>query len=160
MPTPDFIRHLRATVGQQLLWLPGVSAVVLDDEKRILLQHRVDDRRWALISGILDPGEQPAAAVVREVNEETGVECVVERLLAVHSEQPMTYSNGDVCQFMNLCFQARAVGGTARVNDDESLEVGWFTPDALPEDMADHHMLRIEQALADEPTWFATTSAD
>ncbi|MGW0586160.1 NUDIX hydrolase, partial [Streptomyces sp. NPDC002920] len=49
-----------------------------------------------------------------------------------------------------------AVGGEARVNDDESLDVGWFAVDALPS-MRERQLFRIKQALADEPTWFATT---
>lgn len=32
MAIPDFIREIRATAGQQLLLLPGVTAVVFDDE--------------------------------------------------------------------------------------------------------------------------------
>jgi 8-oxo-dGTP pyrophosphatase MutT (NUDIX family) len=153
MPTPEFIREIRATAGHQLLWLPGVSAVVLDDEGRVLLGQRADNRRWALISGIPDPGEQPAAAVVREVQEETGVDCVVERVVSVRSGKPVTFPNGDICQFMDICFRARAVGGEARVNDDESLQVGWFALDALPA-MTEFHHFRIKQALSDEPTWF------
>lgn len=159
MATPDFIRDIRATAGHQLLWLPGVSAVVFDDGGRVLLGQRADNHRWALISGIPDPGEQPAAAVVREVREETGVECVVERLVAVRSGRQVTYPNGDVCQFMDICFRARAVGGEARVNDDESLEVGWFALDGLPA-MTEYHHFRIKQALSDEPTWFEPTTSD
>ncbi|MGW2829776.1 NUDIX hydrolase [Streptomyces sp. NPDC001286] len=157
MPTPDFIREIRATAGHQLLWLPGVSAVVLDDEGRVLLGQRADNHRWALISGIPDPGEQPAAAVVREVEEETGVRVAVERLVSVRSGRPVTYPNGDVCQFMDLCFRCRVLGGEARVNDDESLEVGWFSLDELPE-MTEFHHFRIKQALSDEPTWFDPTA--
>ncbi|MFR0354512.1 NUDIX hydrolase [Streptomyces sediminimaris] len=159
MPTPDFIRDIRATAGHQLLWLPGVSAVVFDDEGRVLLGQRADNHKWALISGIPDPGEQPAAAVVREVREETGVECVVERLVAVRSGRQVTYPNGDVCQFMDICFRARAVGGEACVNDDESLEVGWFALDALPA-MTEFHHFRIKQALSDEPAWFEPLTSD
>ncbi|MEU6139739.1 NUDIX domain-containing protein [Streptomyces sp. NPDC047081] len=158
MPTPDFIREIRASAGHQLLWLPGVSAVVFDDQGRVLLGQRADNHRWALISGIPDPGEQPAAALVREVQEETGVDVVVERMVAVRSGKSVTYPNGDVCQFMDLCFRCRAVGGEARVNDDESLAVGWFALDALPE-MTDYHHFRIKQALTDEPTWFEPVSA-
>ncbi|MGW1738173.1 NUDIX hydrolase [Nocardia sp. NPDC001965] len=154
MPTPDFISRIRATVGHHLLWLPGVSVVVFDDAGRVLLQRRADDGRWALISGIPDPGEQPAAAAVREVVEETGVDCVVERLVSVQSEAAMTYANGDICQFMNICFRARAVRGEARVNDDESLAVGWFAPDALPEGLSPDQSFRIGRARADEPAWF------
>ena len=159
MPTPDFIHEIRATAGHQLLWLPGVSAVVFDDEGRVLLGQRADNHKWALISGIPDPGEQPAVAIAREVEEETGVRVAVERLVAVRSGRQVTYPNGDVCQFMDICFRCRALGGEARVNDDESLAVGWFALDELPE-MTDYHHFRIKQALSDEPTWFEPMSSD
>ncbi|MGW1198507.1 NUDIX hydrolase [Streptomyces sp. NPDC002536] len=153
MPIPDFIRDLRAKAGHHLLWMPGVSAVVRDDEGRVLLGRRADTGEWSIIGGIPDPGEQPAAALVREVYEETAVHCVPERVLLVEALQRVTYPNGDVCQFMDTCFLARAVGGEARVNDDESLEVGWFAVDALPE-MEEFAVRRIKQAAAGGPTWF------
>lgn len=156
MATPDFIRELRATAGQQLLWLPGVTAVVFDDQGRVLLGRRSDNGRWSLIGGIPDPGEQPAACAMREVEEETAVRCVVERLVLVQALPPVTYDNGDVCQFMDVTFRCRAVGGEARVNDDESLEVGWFAVDALP-DLGEFGQVRIKQALSDAPTWFDPT---
>jgi hypothetical protein len=55
---------------------------------------------------------------------------------------------------MDTTFRCRAVGGEARVNDDESLQVGWFDVDALPE-LSEHALFRIKQALSDAPTWFA-----
>ena len=159
MATPDFIREIRASAGHQLLWLPGVSAVVFDDEGRVLLGQRADNHRWALISGIPDPGEQPALAIAREVQEETGVRVAVERLITVRSGKQVTFPNGDICQFMDLCFRCRALGGEARVNDDESLAVGWFALDDLPE-LTDYHHFRIKQALSDEPTWFEPASSE
>ncbi|CAL9365661.1 NUDIX hydrolase [Streptomyces sp. enrichment culture] len=153
MPTPDFIRTLRASAGHQLLWLPGVSAVVFDDEGRVLLGQRADNHQWCVISGIPDPGEQPAECAVREVYEETGVRCVVERIVAVRSGEVVTYPNGDMCQFMDVTVRCRAVGGEAVVGDDESLAVGWFEVDALPR-MRETQQFRIKQALSDEPAWF------
>ncbi|CAL9359545.1 NUDIX hydrolase [Streptomyces sp. enrichment culture] len=153
MATPDFIRDLRATAGHQLLWLPGVTAVVFDDEGRVLLGRRSDNGRWSLVGGIPEPGEQPAACAVREVEEETAVRCVVERVVLVQALTPVTYENGDVCQFMDVTFRCRAVGGEARVNDDESLEVGWFAVDALP-DLGEFGQTRIKLALSDAPAWF------
>ena len=156
MATPDFIRDLRVTAGHQLLWLPGVTAVVFDDEGRVLLGRRSDNGRWSLVGGITEPGEQPAACAMREVEEETAVRCVVERLVLVQALDPVTYDNGDVCQFMDITFRCRAVGGEARVNDDESLEVGWFAVDALP-DLNEFGRFRIKQALSDTPAWFDPT---
>ncbi|MGW3492952.1 NUDIX hydrolase [Streptomyces sp. NPDC001020] len=157
MATPEFIQALRASAGQQLLWLPGVTAIVFDEDDRVLLGRRADTRRWSVIGGIPDPGEQPAACAVREVYEETAVQCVVERVVLVQALSPVRYANGDVCQYMDITFRCRAVGGEARVNDDESLEVGWFAVDALPE-LNEFGMFRIKQALMDAPTWFDPTN--
>ncbi|MEU6084477.1 NUDIX domain-containing protein [Streptomyces sp. NPDC047108] len=156
MATPDFIRELRATAGHQLLWLPGVSAIVFDDDGRVLLGRRADTGRWSIIGGIGEPGEQPARTAVREVLEETAVRCVPERVVLVQALEPMRYPNGDACQFMDITFRCRAVGGEARVNDEESLDVRWFPLDALP-DLEDFALLRIKQALEDGPAWFDPT---
>ncbi|MFD3533523.1 NUDIX domain-containing protein [Streptomyces sp. NPDC058664] len=159
MATPDFIRSLREKAGHQLLFLPGVSAVVFDDHGRVLLGRRADNGRWAIIGGIVEPGEQPADCAVREVYEETAVRCEVERVVLVETlRKPVVYPNGDECQFMDVTFRCRAVGGEARVNDDESTDVRWFDVDDLPE-MKRFSYLRIEKALADEPTWFRTTAS-
>ncbi|MFE1953445.1 NUDIX domain-containing protein [Streptomyces sp. NPDC059524] len=157
MATPEFIRTIRATAGHQLLLLPGVSAIVFDDEGRVLLGRRADTGKWSIIGGIPEPGEQPADVAVREVYEETGVECVVERVVLVQALPPVTYPNGDTCQFMDTTFRCRATGGEARVNDDESLEVGWFALDALPP-LQEFALFRIKQAQSDGPTWFETMS--
>ncbi|CAL2058954.1 MULTISPECIES: NUDIX hydrolase [Streptomyces] len=153
MATPDFIRTLRASAGHQLLWLPGVTAIVFDDAGRVLLGRRTDTRKWSVIGGIPEPGEQPADCAVREVFEETAVRCLPERVVLVQALQPVTYGNGDVCQYMDITFRCRAVGGEARVNDDESLDVGWFAVDALP-DLNEFALSRIKRAMAEEPTWF------
>ncbi|MEV7419227.1 NUDIX domain-containing protein [Streptomyces sp. NPDC089919] len=153
MSTPEFIRRIRATAGHQLLLLPGVTAVVFDDAGRVLLGRRADTGGWSVIGGIAEPGEQPAETAVREVYEETAVRCTAERVVLVQGLQPVTYANGDQCQYMDITFRCRAVGGEARVNDDESLEVGWFEPDRLPP-LESFALDRIRQALKDEPTWF------
>ncbi|MET9293428.1 NUDIX domain-containing protein [Streptomyces sp. NPDC003077] len=153
MATPDFIRAIRASAGHQLLLLPGVTAVVFDDDGRVLLARRADSGEWALIGGIPEPGEQPAAAVEREVWEETAVHCEAERVVLVQTLDPVQYPNKDRCQFMDITFRCRAVDGRARVNDDESLEVAWFSLNELP-GLPEGSRMRIERALGDEPTWF------
>lgn len=147
MPVPEYILGLRKKIGNDLLWLPGVRGVVIDDVGRILLAQRADNRQWALVSGILDPGEQPAPGLVREIFEETGVVAEAERVVSVGAVGPFTYPNGDVCEFLDVVFRCRYISGTARINDDESLAVGWFTLDELPELMPGH-LTSIRHALA------------
>ncbi|MFF2063155.1 NUDIX domain-containing protein [Streptomyces sp. NPDC058200] len=153
MATPDFIRTIRASAGHQLLLLPGVTAVVFDDDGRVLLVRRADNGAWTLVGGIPEPGEQPAVAAVREVYEETAVRCTPERVVVVQALDPVQYPNQDRCQYMDITFLCRATGGEARVNDDESIEVGWFPPDGLP-GLDEATLLRIKQARSDEPAWF------
>ena len=132
MPTPDFVTRLRAHVGHDLLWLSTAAGVVLDSDNNVLLGRRGDTGGWALPGGIIDPAEEPADAAVREIFEETAVLAVPERLVAVTVSPPVTYSNGDRVQYLELTFRCRSVGGQARVNDTESLEVGWHPLGALP----------------------------
>src|SRR5918998_1058780 len=156
MPISPYIKALRADIGNRPLLLPGVTAVVFDDAGRVLLGERADNGRWALIAGVMDPGERPAETIVREVYEETAVHVVPERITSVLTQPPTVYPNGDRCEYVDITFRCRAVGGEARVNDDESLAVGWFALDDLPPigDLVRH---RIECALG-TGTWFAQPS--
>ncbi|GAA4609614.1 ADP-ribose pyrophosphatase YjhB (NUDIX family) [Actinoplanes octamycinicus] len=159
MPTPDFILELRKSIGTAPLWLSGVTAVVLH-EGHVLLNRRSDTGRWALLHGILEPGEQPGVAVVREVLEETGVTVAVERLASVLSLPPTVCANGDQVQFLDLSFVCRMVGGQARVNDDESLAVAWFPLDKLPP-ITETDAFLLDTALQPrEKPWFLTDLAD
>ncbi|MFJ6751762.1 MULTISPECIES: NUDIX hydrolase [unclassified Streptomyces] len=159
MATPDFIRDLRTSIGHELLWLPGVSAVVFDDQGRVLLGKRADTGGWSVIGGIPEPGEQPAETAVREVYEETAVRVVPESVVLVETMPPTRYPNGDVCQFMDVTLRCRAVGGAAQVNDDESLAVAWFAVDALPQ-LDDYALSRIKRALESGPAWFQGQGVD
>ena len=154
MPVPEFVTELRSHVGTAPLWLSGVSAVVLDHADRVLLGRRSDNGLWSIVSGILDPGEQPAPAALREVREETGVEARVLALASVLSGDLVTYPNGDQAQYLSLTFLCAYVDGEAHVADDESTDVGWFPLDALPEPHAPSSAARIADALAvrDDPS--------
>src|ERR1700761_2603903 len=111
MPIPPFVVDIRTKIGHDLLWLPGVTAVVFDDQDRVLLVRRADDLRWTLVTGCLDPGEQPAAGAAREIEEETAVLVTVERVLAVESLPRVDYPNGDKSLFLDVAFRCRATGG-------------------------------------------------
>ena len=132
MPVPEFVIELRRKIGQDLLWIPGVTAVVFDDADRVLLVRRSDTGEWAPIGGILEPGEQPAVCEAREVLEESGVRVTVQRLVSVQSEPPGAYPNGDRVQFLDLTFRCRYVSGDPHPADDECLDVAWFELDDLP----------------------------
>jgi ADP-ribose pyrophosphatase YjhB (NUDIX family) len=147
MPVPEFVLELRAKIGHAPLTLPGVTAVVLDDADRILLVRRADSGEWTLVTGCLEPGEQPTDGALREIEEETAVTARIERLLGVSALPLMTCANGDQVYWFDTAYACRAESADARVNDDESTDVGWFTIDALP-DLPSRHRTVIADALA------------
>jgi ADP-ribose pyrophosphatase YjhB (NUDIX family) len=154
MAIPEFVRVLRAKIGHDPLPLVGAMAVVLDERGRVLMVRRADNLQWALVTGVLEPGEEPAAGALREIEEETGVTARVERLLGVAARDLTTLPNGDQVWWTSIMFRCRHVSGEATVNDDESVDVGWFEIDdiaGLPAQQA--HCLAL--ARAEEPAWYA-----
>ena len=134
--------------------LPSASVVVVNEAGEILLLQRADTGHWSVPAGVVDPGEQPADAAVRETYEETGILIEVDRVAGV-ALHPVSYPNGDRCQYLNVWFHGRPVGGRPGSPDGEALAVGWFPPDALPEVNA-FVRLRIDAVLSgDGATWFA-----
>jgi 8-oxo-dGTP pyrophosphatase MutT (NUDIX family) len=133
---PDFVVALRTKVGTDLLWMTGVTAVVLrdgvDSGREVLLIRRSDNGDWTPITGIIDPGEEPAVAAAREILEEAAVTATVERLAWVHSLPPMRYSNGDRAQYLDLTFTCRYVAGDPAPDDDETVAAAWFDLERLP----------------------------
>ena len=148
MPIPEFVVELRKRVGRTELWMPAVTAVVRRSDE-VLLVRRADNGRWAPITGILDPGEEPAVGAAREALEETGVTIGVDRLAAITAGHRVTHVNGDLAVYLDHTFACTYVAGEAVVGDDESVEVGWWPVDALPE-MNPVLVERIEAALSGE----------
>ncbi|MEI3847532.1 MULTISPECIES: NUDIX hydrolase [unclassified Microbacterium] len=149
MPTPDFVLDLRRKIGTDPLPLVGVTAVVLRDD-RVLLGRRSDNGHLTPVTGIVDPGEEPADAAVRETLEEAGVRCRVERLAWVHQIPRITYSNGDQSDYLDLTFRCRWVSGDPFPVDGEMTEVGWYDLGALPALEQDDMRRRIAFALTDD----------
>ncbi|HLA24624.1 MAG TPA: NUDIX domain-containing protein [bacterium] len=66
-----YVGDLRLLVGTRPLILVGAAVIVRDKRGAILLQRRVDNNKWSLPGGALEPGETLAEAARREVLEET-----------------------------------------------------------------------------------------
>jgi predicted RNase H-like nuclease/ADP-ribose pyrophosphatase YjhB (NUDIX family) len=147
-PVPDFVLAIREKVGHDPLWLPGVTAVVRRGDQ-VLLVKRADNGHWTPVTGIPDPGEEPAVAAAREALEETGVRIRVDRLAstAVHGE--IVHANGDRATYLDLTFACTWLEGEAYVADDESSDVRWWPLAGLPT-MSEVMLARIEAAVADE----------
>jgi 8-oxo-dGTP pyrophosphatase MutT (NUDIX family) len=146
-PEP-FYRYIRSRIGTDWILAIGATALVMDDDGRMLLQRRRDDGSWAHPGGCLEPGERIGEAVVREVEEETGYRVGGAVLAGVLTgpECVVTYPNGDRLRYLDFIFTARVIGGALRPESEETIDVGWFDPPALPAgtmDITRRHVARL-----------------
>jgi ADP-ribose pyrophosphatase YjhB (NUDIX family) len=104
----------------------AVSAFIQDDEGRILMIRRTDNDLYAIPGGQLELGETLAQAAVREVREETGIECEITGVIGLYSNpnHVIAYGDGEIRQEFSICFRAIPTGGNLRISD-ESKEVVW-----------------------------------
>jgi 8-oxo-dGTP pyrophosphatase MutT (NUDIX family) len=131
----DYMRGLRARVGNSLLEIPSVALAIRDDAGRVLLGRHVADGRWLLPGGAVEPLENPADAAVREGHEETGLHLGLLRIVGVYGGPlcRVRYANGDEIAFVATVFEARVRGGAASPDAEELDRLGWFDRAACAE---------------------------
>lgn len=106
----------------------GVGCIVMHEGRTLLVR----DRRgyWSTPGGHLDFGESPAAAAVRETEEETGVR--VEHVEFVAITNDVLEQAGK--HYVTIWMSGEAEDPTVVIGDStEIVEAGWFDPGALPE---------------------------
>lgn len=115
--------------------IAAVSAVVLDDKNRVLLQKRSDVGVWGLPSGHIESGESVTQALIREMYEEAGVTVKIKKLIGIYSEpeyQMFTYPDGRREHFITMCFLCSITEGQVCCNSEETLEFRFFDKNHLP----------------------------
>lgn len=126
--TPQ-IESVRAHIGRDLFIAVGAVGVVLRQDGRLLMTHRLDDGYWDFPGGYCNIGENAAQTVIREIWEETALHVSPQRLLGVFTTpQPWIYPNGDQVQGVAACFLCRLEGGNAHPDHSEISQIAWMTP--------------------------------
>ena len=118
------------------------GAVITDARGRVLLlKHRFrPGAGWGMPGGFLERGEQPDAALRRELREEIGLEVVQLKLFTVRSFKKLKQ--------VEIIFLAKAVGETAQLNY-EIEKAAWFFPEEFPDGLPKDQAKLIKRALAD-----------
>ena len=111
----------------------AVGAVVGNDAGEILLVQRADSGIWLYPTGWADIGYSASEVAVKEVREETGIECEVVQLLGVFDGLRLGFTK---IPLYSVVFHCRAVGGDLQAHPLECRDVGWFAEHALPEFVA------------------------
>lgn len=107
----------------------GAEAGIVDSGGNILLMRRVDDGKWCLPCGWVDPGESPAEAAVRETAEETGLGVQSVELVDVYHEPPSEQfgPHGRIA----VLYRCERTGGTLDLSHEgEALE--YWSIDDVP----------------------------
>lgn len=140
----DWLDRVGSGVGGYVTPKVTVGAVVGNDAGEILLIQRSDSGVWLYPTGWADVGYSPAEVVVKEVAEETGIDCEVIRPIAILDGMRRAYSR---IPLYTLVFHCRAIGGELRPHPLETLDVGFFAEDDLPQPIAGAEVW-AEQAFA------------
>ncbi len=114
---------------------PTASALVLYKDKLLLTKraHAPFAGWWDLPGGFVDRGEDPAAAIKRELKEETGLSIKVKKLLGVY---PGFYpASFDPFHVLSLVYLAQASTSKLQALDDVA-ESRWFDKKELPHQIA------------------------
>lgn len=130
-PVGDRPREVCSVCGEVFYQnpLPAAAALVLDEQRRVLLVKRgIEPNKgsWCLPIGFAEMGESIAQAALRELREETGVVGAILRLIDADSWESPVY--GDL---LVVTFEVDKLSGEVTPGDDAD-DVSYFAIDRLP----------------------------
>jgi ADP-ribose pyrophosphatase YjhB (NUDIX family) len=121
LPAP--VRRTAVRLGTPGFTVGAVCLLQRDD--RLLMLRQPHRRGWSLPGGLLSRGENAAAAVVREVREETGLRIEVGRPVTVVVDSPL--------RRVDVVFRVRVHGEVGEQVGGEATTARWLTPDEIDE---------------------------
>ena len=113
------------TVGAMLL-------PINEQEQILLVQYNAPQRppvhqKWSFAGGIVEPGEQPHDAAVREAYEELGVQATIT------DPRPIVGTTGEELDLLLLGYLAQLETTSFVLDTNELLQAEWFSRDEIKE---------------------------
>jgi 8-oxo-dGTP diphosphatase len=137
---PSRLRLLIIRLTQKKFTASVAVVITNRDGKVLLLEHILrPGSGWGIPGGFIEHGEQPDAAIRRELLEETGLELENVKMLRVRT----------LNRHIEMLFRAET-GGTPRVLSREIKGFEWFLPEAMPAEMSPAQKATVEKVLRGE----------
>ena len=114
----------------------AVAAIVANERGELLLTQRSDSGVWLYPVGYADVGYSPCEVAIKEVYEETGIECEPVSLITVLDGLRLGFTH---MPLYTLVFHCRMLGGELRGHPLETRAVGFYPRDGLPQPLAGAH---------------------
>ena len=129
----NYIQTIRKIIGNEMLMTVGCG-IIIEQENKILLQHRTDRDVWSIPGGVMEPGETFLETAVRETFEETGLKVEQLQLFGLYpGEKGFTeYQNGDKIFSVQIIFHSSFFSGELLHITEESHEHRFFSRKPLP----------------------------
>jgi ADP-ribose pyrophosphatase YjhB (NUDIX family) len=133
----DYLTWLRSRIGPRKTLLAYTTALIRDDQGRVLFQQRADfkDEWWGLPGGLLELGETFTACARREALEESGYHVEPVRMIGLYAapEFDVRYPNGDEVQQFTVALECRIAGGQPRIDEAEVRQQCFFDLNEAPD---------------------------
>ncbi|MDX1806882.1 MAG: NUDIX domain-containing protein, partial [Paenisporosarcina sp.] len=135
----NYIQNMRKLIGNETLLTVGCG-IIIEQNNRILLQHRTDADVWGIPGGVVEMGEQVENTARRETLEETGLTAGDLELFGIYSGQEgyARYANGDQVFSIQLIFFTSSVTGELIQISEESHAHQYFDKSELPVNINSH----------------------
>ncbi|WP_409296870.1 NUDIX hydrolase [Peribacillus sp. SCS-26] len=144
----SYVKDLRKLVGTRPLILPGAVVLIMNERNELLLQHRRDGG-WGLPGGLMELGESLEDTARREVKEESGLSIGTLELCGVFSGQEYYFklANGDEFYSVTAVYSTRDFKGELELDERESINLQFFSIQALPDEISDEYLSYIHPFL-------------
>jgi len=148
----DYIKELRKLVGKMPVILVGSVVILLDENRRILLQQRTHPYGvWGLPGGLMELGESSEETAIREVKEETGLTVSELKLHHLYSGKRFftVAANGDPFYSVTAVFSSNTYQGSLVMNKEEAIRLAFFPYQEMPNAMIGSHREFIDNYFAE-----------
>ncbi len=111
----------------------GVTAIIMNNQKKVLLEKRSDSNRWSLIGGGLKINESLEQCLKREIYEETGLKIDKYNFIDICDDPTriVQYPDGNVLRIITVVYKCYLDKLKRLLPSDESLELKFFYVDEL-----------------------------